>query len=278
MTDNIITKRQFSAESSDAKEVVRQVWLDRLRREQSSFHALASQDTGFNRYVTLARERDEEPFRRLVLDVFWDLVVQGLVAPGTAEGNPQCGFFHLTDYGRRVLAEPDYQPHDPMAYIRQLGQTISTPDATVLAYLKESLECFSRSVMVASAMMLGIAAERVFLLVCESLVDNLRDPKEQAEFAKLLDQISMKKKMLWVTNKFQEIQDRKPRLAGLPDSIGVMAIGIYDMIRCQRNDVGHPQESPPSVTRDAAYGYLRVFPSYFATAEKVREFLANNKV
>lgn len=269
----------FDSSKPDAFDVVRGVLLDRIRNERSFTQFSPNYfGGGFSDRVTYATARDQEALPRFLLDAFWSLVIEGIIAPGSEKGDPNTAFFHVTEHGKRVFTEPDYQPHDPAEYLRQLGVQLSAPDPTVLAYLRESLHCYARGLMVASTMMLGIAAERVFLLICDSLAAALNDPAEKADLAKHLDQLSMKKKMVWVANKFQEIQDRKPRPSGLPDSIGVMTIGIYDMIRCQRNDVGHPQESPPSVTRDAAYGYLRVFPSFYGTAEKMRDFLAKNKV
>jgi hypothetical protein len=185
--------------------------------------------------------------------------------------------FHLTDHGKKVVAEPDYQPHNPVEYLRKLGTNIPAPDATVLAYLQESLHCYGRGLVVASTMMLGIAAERVFLLVCDSLLAALNDVAEQAALAKILDRNPTKPKLDWVTEKLRKIQAPK-RPADLPEDVDIKIPGIYNLIRYQRNELGHPRELPPTVTRDDAYGYLRLFPSYYVTAEAVRDFLAKNKV
>ena len=179
--------------------------------------------------------------------------------------------------GGAFVAEPDYSPHDPAAYLRQLGKQVTNRDATVLAYLKESLDAFDRGALVASAMMIGIAAERILLLVCDSLRASLADSKEQADFDKIFDRNPVKPKLDWLTDKLRRLQTPK-RPAGFPDDADIQLSGIYNLIRCQRNDVGHPRDVPPSVSRDQALGYLRLFPAYYATAEVVREFFARNKV
>jgi hypothetical protein len=275
---NGISKPLFDAQRSDASEVVRQVLLRRIRTEPS-FNELKLNffGGGFSNHVEFATSRDKDAFPRFVLDTFWSLVVEGMVAPGNENGDPGLPFFHVTEHGRRVFADPDYQPHDPAEYLRQLGQNIVNPDSTVLAYLKESLDCFAHGMIVASTTMLGVAAERVFLLVCESLLANLKNPVEQTAFQKILDRNPMKPKLDLVTDKFRQIQTPK-RPPDLPEDVDIKIAGIYNLIRVQRNDLGHPREAPPTVTRDDAYGYLRLFPSYYATAEKVREFLAKNKV
>jgi hypothetical protein len=271
-------KPRFDASKPNALDVVRGVLLDRIRNERS-FNEFKPNDFGggFLDRMTFATDRDRKALPRFLLDAFWSLVMEGLIAPGSEKGDPNLAFFHVTEHGKRVFTEPDYQPHDPAEYLRQLGVQLSAPDPTVLAYLRESLHCYTRGLMVASTMMLGIAAERVFLLICDSLIAALAVPAEQAAFQKILDRNAMKRKLDWVSDKIRQIQTPK-RPPDLPEDVDIKIPGIFNLIRCQRNDIGHPRPSPPTVTRDDAYGYLRLFPSYYATAEKVREFLSQNKV
>ncbi len=272
-------KLQFDASKPDAFEAVRQMLLARIRND-SGFNQLSLNifGGGFSAYVNFTTPRDEKEFPRFVLDAFWSLVVEGVVTPGNVNGTPDLPFFHVTEHGRRVFAEPDYQPHDPAEYLRQLGVNIPAPNATVLAYLQESLHCFCRGLMVASTMMLGIAAERVFLLVCESLLAALRNVGERADFQRILDRNPMKPKLDWLNKKLRDVQDSKPRPTDLPEDVDIKVLGIYNMVRYQRNELGHPRETPPTVTRNDAYDFLHMFPSFYATAEKLREFLHKNKV
>ena len=269
----------FDLSKPDAFDVARRAFLIRLRAEPSwHWLGLSNPEPEFRPHVDFVSSYDRgEGFKRILLDVYWALIAEGVIAPGSAGRWGEVYEFHLTEYGRRLLAEPDYQPHDPAEYLRQLGASIPSTDATVLAYLQESLHCYARGLMVASAMMLGIAAERVFLLICDSLLGALKDSAEQAAFQKILDRNAMKPKLDWVSDKLREVQSPK-RPADLPEDVDIKIPGIFNLIRCQRNDVGHPRPAPPTVTRDDAYGYLRIFPSYYATAEKVREFLEKNKV
>jgi hypothetical protein len=266
----------LDAAAENAMDTVRQVFWNRLRVD-TSFSELNGQDEVFRNYVDFSIPRYEDDFQRMIVDVFWELVGQSVISPGTATGNPLPPFFHLTEHGKRCLREVEYSPHDPTTYLKQLGQSVPSPDSTVLAYLGESLECFSRGTMVASVMMLGIASERVFLLICDSLAESLQDSAERTEFEKVLARNAMKPKLDWVSQKFQKIASPK-RPADWPDDADIQLTGIFNFIRCERNEVGHPRELPPSVTRDVAYGYLRIFPSYYGSAERVRGFLSKNKV
>jgi len=57
-----------------------------------------------------------------------------------------------------------------------------------------------------------------------------------------------------------------------------MLLGVSDFIRRQRNELGHPREHPPQLSRGDAHTNLLIFPGYYETAEAVRRVLAANKV
>jgi hypothetical protein len=182
-------------------------------------------------------------------------------------------WFHVTRYGREVLKAGPPNPHDPNGYLSRLSEKVPQADATVLAYLSESLNTFRHGDRVAATIMLGVAAERVFLLLCESLATALADPAEQRDFGKVLGRFAMNPKLQWVHQKIQLI-----KAPGFPENANIMVTAIYDFVRGQRNDLGHPREMPPAVTQEDMFVNLQVFPRYYQTAEQVRAFLAANKV
>src|SRR5438067_1573799 len=141
-----------------------------------------------------------------------------------------------------------------------------------MAYLLESLNSMRRGTPVASTVMLGIGAERVFILVAESLENALSDADEKNNLHRVLNRYPMKPKLDWVHDKIQRIQEQ--RLAGFPDNATLMVTAIYDLIRCQRNELGHPQDLPPNISKEDAFVNLQIFPRYYETSESVRTFLA----
>lgn len=107
-------------------------------------------------------------------------------------------------------------------------------------------------------------------------VSALRDANEKQKFGGLLSRFPMKPKVDWVRNKLERLQPA--RLPGFPENSSIMAVAIYDLIRHQRNELGHPREVPPLLTRDDVLGNLQVFIRYYETAEALRSFLAQNRV
>lgn len=211
-----------------------------------------------------------------VQEVFWQLVVEGILAPGLNPSNPNLPWFHVTKYGKQVLQESVANPHDPTDYLVRLQQRVINPDATVVVYLSESLFSLRRGNLIASTVMLGIAAERVFLLLCESLEQALTSAKESKNFADVLKRFAMKPKLDWIHLKIQSLQDT--HVKGFRENATIMVTTIYDLLRTQRNELGHPQPTPPKLSREDVFANLQLFPRYYEVAEKVRQFLKQNKV
>lgn len=254
-------------------DTVRQVVFERLRREGGQWSQFDPTADGFQEYVSL----DGPNARRVLLfhtqQIYVELLAQGLIAPGSDPSNTKLPFFHITEYGSAVLDSFPANPYFPPKYLLGLKEQLPGADATVLAYLSESLETFARGNHIAATVMLGIAAERVFLLLCDALVAAVHDAAEKGRFQQLLDKRPMKPKLDWVNQKFQSIH-----ALGFPDNAAIMVTTVYDLLRFQRNELGHPRETPPSITRPDAFVNLQVFPRYYVVAEQVRSFLASHGV
>ena len=103
-------------------------------------------------------------------------------------------------FGRSVLDSSGPNAFDPEGFLGFVRGRVAAADATVLAYLAESLHSLRRGTLVASAVMLGIAAERVFLLLSESLHAALSNAKERKDFGALLERFPMKPKLALTTS------------------------------------------------------------------------------
>jgi len=255
-----MSKIPFDAEGG--LELAREIMLERLRREPGWNQINMYETRGFEDFVDFVdKQRSKDRLFTLLMDVFWEFIIQGVIAPGLNPANPNLPWFHLTDYGKEVVATNDFPPHDPTGYLNGFRKSIGNPDPTVEGYLTESLNCFTRGCVVASVVMLGVASERAFLMLCDSLLQALSSSGEQAAFSKLLKSNPIKPKQDWVLKKIQSIQGTKPQ--PFPDNVNVMLTVIFDFIRVQRNNLGHPQKAPPKVQREEAFVNLRLFPTYY---------------
>jgi hypothetical protein len=261
--------------------LVRQVIFRRLRDQKDSnlsWRELEDDNArGFEPYVEFPHPYyGANTFAMAVIDVFWQLVSEGILAPGLNASCRDLPWFHVTAYGRKVIEHGEYQPHDRDGYVQRLLRRNPQADATVVAYLEESLETFVRGNRIASMVMLGVAAERVFDLVCQSMVQSLTSQKEKTTLEGHMVRARIKPRIDFVGHKLTAIQQRG--ISDFPESATLMVTAMYDMIRVQRNELGHPRERPPRLEADEANARLQMFAGYFETAEHVRRFLETNKV
>jgi hypothetical protein len=217
----------------------------------------------------------ESDFLEAVYSLLWQLVVEGVIRPGSS--SLDFPFITVTDYGNRVINNENAHPHDVERFLNQIrsGQQI---DPTVEAYLVESLHSFRQNRLVASAVLLGVAAERTFLIIAKSLLEALKDANEQAKFKRLLDRQPMKPKQDWVHAKLLELDENRRKLPdNFPESTPLMNTGIYDLIRQQRNDLGHPRDVPPKIERGQLEASLFLFSQYYRSAEQLFSYLTSHK-
>jgi hypothetical protein len=193
---------------------VRRIVLQRLARDASWEQLVDDNAKSFEPFLEFdpPRPNDREVFARCLLDVFWQLVAEGVLAPGKSLGLHMTNlpWFHRTPYGSKVIAAGEYVPHDPIAFMARLDAQINPVDGTVRAYVDESLRTFLNGNLLASMVMLGVAAERVFDLLCETLEPALKDSKERTQFRKLLSQLSVRRRLDWVHEKLRTLESGAP--------------------------------------------------------------------
>jgi hypothetical protein len=156
-------------------------------------------------------------------------------------------FFSITEFGRKVLAEERATPHDPDGYlaeIRTAGE--HCVDAVAVGYVEEALSCFTRGCYTASVLLLGVAAEAVVLKACDLIVK----PAAAKEY-------NIKTRHRRLVERYSALS-KKERDEALPDGLDVTLTSAYDLIRRQRNDLGHPQV-PPTIDRRHAFTFFQVF-------------------
>jgi hypothetical protein len=208
-----------------------------------------------------------------VQNILWDLIIEGIVRPGSFDGvNNNLPFFHVTEYGRAVLKDGPASPYDPDGYLQRLKTAIGNLDGTILTYLNESSRTFRIGCLLSSTVALGCASEKAFVLLVAAYADSLPE-KMQGNFIKNTEGRTIKRQC----DEFQKMLDSelKARLpADLKEGLDIILNGVFSMIRSHRNDAGHP--TGRSVDREEAYVNLNVFPSYLKRVYGLINWLKNN--
>jgi hypothetical protein len=210
----------------------------------------------------------------LVYEVVWGLIIQGVLTPGKDAPNPELPWFRITKYGEEVLKTERFLPHDPTGYLAELGNVArSDVGKAAVGYLEEALRCFTSGCNAASVLMLGVAAEAVFLELCRVIDAHLKSSADKSAFGKLR---WVKEKHRWVVDKFQKLPSGERKK--LPESLDVTLPSLYDLIRRQRNELGHPSKAVPAIGRDAAFVYFRLFPTFISDVEQFAAYCKKHSI
>ena len=235
------------------KAELRPLVLEVLRREgQTHLHAVDHQ----------IRRRAPEYQRHDILilqEIIWELLLQGVLAPGKNSLNLNLPFVHVTEYGARCLEEDALVLHDPDGYLERLQHHVGSPlDEVVLESVREGLLTFLSGRFVAAAAMLGMAAERCLDLVIAAYLEAVADPtRKQAFEAALKDAAGS------VEDRFDVVRKELVALS-LPkeskEALEPLFAGLSNLVRYIRDDAGHPVVR--AVDRSAAHAHLLLFPQY----------------
>ena len=194
-----------------------------------------------------------------VQSIIWDLIIEGVVRPGLADGtNNNLPFFHVTERGKHWINEGPQSPYDPDGYLKRLQSKVAGLDPIVVIYLNESLHTFRIGCLLSSTIALGCASEKALLLLIAAYAAALPESMRE-KFAKNTEGRMIKRQF----DEFRKMLDGhlKGRLpADLADGLDITLNAVFEMIRSQRNDAGHP--TGKVVDREQVYAGLVVFPTY----------------
>lgn len=206
-------------------------------------------------YAGNRRETNPE-VRRHFLEVFWDLFRQGVITLGMNDSNREFPFCRLTAHGKKIVSdEHSYFIHDVSALIDRVRKEVpKVSDATVM-YLGESLQCFRSGCMLASTVMLGVAAESEFERLLEKATSSTTWKSKFESAAK--ERTALKR-----LTKFQNVLRGEAK--NFPDdvmeSFDTYFTAIADLIRTFRNEAGHPTGKVPD--REQVYVLINLFVPY----------------
>jgi hypothetical protein len=263
VVDEISRRRRITIpEGPIEREVLRAAILESLRRKPpGQFETLKSNtaevlaarglpvaaDTRQGHPPRL-RRLDERRFRELL----WELNNQGVLVQGMDEANPQWPFLGTTEWGERYLQGKDADPYASNEYLSQVAATNPLDDVEK-RFLRQAIGAFSADLPDATAVMLGVTAERLLLLLADGILS--ASPTTPRGIQRARDWSALR--LLVEVRKFLEPR-RSKFTRRLDEDFDTVFTGIASLIRVSRNDAGHPTLG--LVDRDQAFVVLRLLP------------------
>jgi len=188
-------------------------------------------------------------------EVLWELLVQGVLAPGKNSLNLNLPFVHVTDYGAQCLDDGSILAHDPDRYVARLQQRVGARlDERVLSSCREALADFLVGSWASSVILLARAAEILFDELARTLTPHFKD---EGSPQALSGRFSRGQAEYVIEKVLRADLSVETRASVEPQLNGLMAL-----IQTSRDPDGSPRWPRPS--RDQVLGYFLLFPEQCA--------------
>jgi len=120
---------------------------------------------------------------RLIPGVIWELLLREVFAPGRVGfPNESLPRLTITQYGEECMRAGELTPNDPDGYLKRITSESPKVDAITMLYLGEALQTFKFGNFLATAVMLGVAAESILLKIVEAVKSALDTPAKKTNF------------------------------------------------------------------------------------------------
>jgi hypothetical protein len=218
------------------------------------------------RKLGIRTARDEQA----LLTFFYDLFRIGYLSWGGDMANPSPPFFHVTELGRKALAQRSRDPANPDGYLSHL-RAAAHVDAITVSYMAEGLQTFNAGCFKATAVMVGAAAENIVLDIRDAFVAKLNLTK--ASIPKDLNDWRVKRILVAIQNFINSKKADVPK--SLYERFEANWPAFTHQIRTARNDAGHPSDVDP-VTPEDVHGSLLIFPQLAVLASEMKPWISNS--
>lgn len=204
----------------------------------------------------------------LVLEVVWDLFRQGIITLGLNTSNPGWPWIRLSRFGRKTIQNQPYRFHDTASFLILIRNEVPDISSEAIAYLDEAVAAFYAGCLLASCVMLGVAAEAEFLRLLDVAVNS----------QSYADSFKAVTKENFVRSKITKFQAAlKPLLPTfMPkkhfEDLETNLSLIQSVLRVARNDAGHPT-GIAIPEREQVYVFLQLFVPFARQLMRLREAL-----
>ena len=255
------------AKTTEVRDCVLQVIADRAPKKPGGGN-LQSEAILLEVRDRLGGSRDHS-LEEAILTVFHDLLRTGYLAWGFNLSNPNPPFFHITEQGRKSLANLSRDPSNPDGYLTFLSKVVKlNPIAD--SYLREALACFVNDLPKSAAVMVGGASESIALELRDEITGRLQAlnhaiPKgmDDWRFKVVLDSI------------YSFLDQNTGQMSReLRESFKSYWPAFLQQIRSARNDAGHPSSVDP-VTFDTVHASLLIFPELGKLTGELRKWVSH---
>lgn len=243
-------------------------------------------DSFFDPIRTRLKEEDATYTPGGLLDLFWEYMRSGLIAPGSSLDKPTLPFAHLTRRGWKFLKGEEFNPYDSDGYLKKLKAKVPLASDIVCIYVLQATKALQAPAYLAATVMIGAASEAAIWELAEAVDKYLDGDVSQPSYRKHVfpGRASPPRPNKWtpiktVFGKVRVIVDKaiadKRLDRNLSEGTEVILNSTFWLIRNDRNEAGHPQ-GRTDISQNDIEGWLLLFPSYYDRIISLAEWLKSN--
>ena len=233
------------------------------------------------------KEEDETYTPAGLLDLLWEYMRWGLIAPGRSLDDPLLPVAHLTPRGRKFLEGEEFNPYDSDGYVRRLKAKVPSASDIVCIYVLQATKALQAPAYLAATVMIGAASEAAIWELAEAVDKYLDGHTSQSSYRENVfpGRVSPPRPNKWtpiktVFEKVRLIVDEaianKWLDRNLSEGTEVILNSTFWLIRNDRNDAGHPQ-GRTDISQNDIEGWLLLFPSYYDRIISLADWLKSNR-
>ena len=219
----------------------------------------------------------QEPERNLIiLEIINEWVTNGLLTFGHKDDldNNAFGFLSVTSYGEECFKNDTILPYDPDKYLAEYRVRVPNVDDITLVYLGEAITAYNRDLLLSSAITLGVASENAILLLIEAFAQAVSDDTRHTQRRNRL-------RDRWISIQYKTFRkELAPFESQIPTSlrqdIDTYLDGIFNFIRLNRNQAGHPTGHKSS--KKVALHNMQMFVDYSKRVFDLKDFFTPNSL
>jgi hypothetical protein len=202
-----------------------------------------------------------EQIHSIAREIIQELENSGFIYDGTptlGSGMSSYPFYTITEYGKEALLQEDWLPYDPDGYLKALKTKVPDIDDITLTYIGEAVAAYNRRHLLSATITLGVASENLMLTLIETYADWIPDPVRKQNFQNRIEGKFISKQYKEFKQEF--LIDVRTLSKDIQANWETYLDGIFNFIRLNRNDAGHP--TGKQFDAKIVYANLQVFSEY----------------
>ena len=216
--------------------------------------------------------------QRILTEILSSLIRQGILVLGPTIEEAQSNYYTISRYGEDCLQSGEVIPHDPEGYVALLKARVPALDSVIVNFIEEACYCFTNSCYKASAVMCGVASERLINLFSTQLLQSISNPSHP-QAKKLQNALRRPWKISDLEAVIRAILSDGKNVAGWPLTFTELQRFIFPTfawIKVNRDSSGHPSNF--QITRIEMRAQLMTFIVYAEKFSILSDYLTNNKI